>query len=189
MLEEAEKMEVELCDKLESSQGFAQYATNSCKQMLLYYIEDQLDNARFLWRRTREAHDHAPQLRAAWDVGKLLWKRTNIPEAIRLLLESPWDDDLKSLAQLAATSVRRREISVIGLCYSIIPIKRVKNMLYLSEKDVLQICQQYDWKVDAELAEIHPAALQDDQLHHTAQIFDEFAQLDHIASIVTQLTT
>lgn len=184
LLHEREEMEIELCDKLDDPQKLAEYITSCTQQLLLYLVVNRLEDARFLWRRTQNIRDKAPQLQAAWEVGKCLWKRANIPEALRLLGQPSWEPDVVPYAAHALQKVRDREIEVVGRVYLKIPLAEVASQLLLSEQEALEVCHRHDWTVEADRAMVHPK-----RLPETEAQLDGFKQLQHLTSIITQLTT
>lgn len=184
LLKEAEALELALCDKLDDAKSAARFHTNSCQQLILYLIENRLEDARFLWRRLATVRDTMPQLQAAWNVGKCLWKRRDIPEALRLLKQSPWEEQTVHLAEHAVQCIRQRELNVIGRVYSVVPLASVAESLMLTDQEALELCRQNDWTFDATSAMIHPTPLVD-----PGGKIDGLKQLEQLTSIVTHLTS
>ncbi|KAJ8600723.1 hypothetical protein CTAYLR_003944 [Chrysophaeum taylorii] len=180
LLKQAEEREIALCD----SEDYGEMVRNATEQMLLYFFENRLEDARFLWRRSNPAIKTDTSLAAAWGVGQCLWQRNNVPEALRRLAHTAWGPSIAPLAAMVLDHIRQRELAAIGLVFSAIPLAQVAKALDLSDQHALDACRQVGWAYDATTTNIHPTPLA-----QADTSLDGLDQLQHLTAIVTQLTT
>ncbi|KAJ1450475.1 COP9 signalosome [Pelagophyceae sp. CCMP2097] len=158
-------------------------AGDATRLLLLYLILGRLEDARHLWRRTPDdARAAAPQLAAAWGVGRRLWRRDDVPGALALLAQTAWEEPLVDLAGALATSVRGRELDVMSKAFSNISLKTVAATLHLADEQAHGLCMQRGWGFDAATSTFAPKPPVQEMPR-----FDGFAQLEHLTDIVTSL--
>lgn len=180
LLQALEMREIELCD----SEDVSARGRNATEQMLLYFTVDRMEDARFLWKRCDLSVRAWPQLVAAWEVGKCLWQRANVPEGLRLLEQSDWDVTTRPFAKLATDRLRDREIKLISNVYSTITLANFSRALCYSDGDAIHLCGKLGWNYDPNAGMVSPSPLA-----MPLQQFDGFAHINNLTTIVTQLTT
>jgi len=176
---ELEESEIALLD------GEPRPLGDACAHLLLAYLAgDRLEDARHLWRRTGEAaRAAAPALGGAWAAGRCLWRRSDVPGALRALEAGPWPADAASLAAEAAAAVRDRELALFAEAYGEIRLAKVAAALACSDQRALEACRARGWVFCATAATLKPKAPAPPGAR-----FDGFEQLAHLTAIVTQLS-
>lgn len=156
----------------------------SAQLLLLYLTCDRLEEARFLWRRSFEATRGASaELRLAWLAGAKLWQRGDVPGALEALDAGPWGEATVGLAAEAAAAVRDRELELFASAYGEVALAKVANAVRLTDQQALEACRAKGWVFSATSATLKPKAPVP-----AAPTFDGFEQLNHLTTIVTQLS-
>ena len=152
--------------------------------LLAYIAADQLEDARHLWRRTPEAARAASgDLRGAWAAAAALRGRAAVPSALAALDTGPWSAAAAPLVAEAATSVRRRELDVVGAAYLEIRLAKVAAALAQSDQVALEACRARDWIYRAKEATLVPRPPAP-----AAPAFENFEQLAQLTQLATHLT-
>mmetsp|Transcript_18084 Transcript_18084/g.46961 ORF Transcript_18084/g.46961 Transcript_18084/m.46961 type:complete len:211 (+) Transcript_18084:86-718(+) len=116
--------------------------------MLACLLDDQLNAARFLWKRIPAVVQQHAQVALAHGVLAARWQ-CKFPEFFRQLTSGPWDASLQPLlAQVVARS-REQLLGKIGNAYKAISADRVAALLGLDAASARQACGQRGWPVDA----------------------------------------
>mmetsp|Transcript_40466 Transcript_40466/g.52097 ORF Transcript_40466/g.52097 Transcript_40466/m.52097 type:complete len:208 (-) Transcript_40466:134-757(-) len=121
---------------------------NYTKQLILYMIVDEMDNARHLWRRIGDnIKTQAPQIGTVWEIGKLLWQRTNVPGAFQLL-NGDFHPSIQQYISKLIEQLRERQVELFGRAYKCINLSTISLAIGLNETLALQECLKNGWAYD-----------------------------------------
>jgi len=190
-----EALELEACGCDQSAGAAGTYAM----QMLAYLGQNDLNNARFLWRRAPDAvkADGLPLARA-WRVGQGLWQEA-YEGPFALLVDADggaaWGGgqgagggtgvDLAPLAALVAARVRARNLELIGRAFSSITPARAAALLGLDEAGAAAACAEVGWKQEG--TAILPAPLASAAAASGAHLQTGLPQLEQLCRYVAHL--
>ena len=113
-------------------------------------------------------------------------------EALRPLLESLINEatspetflrELRADAAEAAAAVRDRELELFASAYGEVALAKVAHAVRLTDQQALEACRAKGWVFSATSATLKPKAPVP-----AAPTFDGFEQLNHLTTIVTQLS-
>jgi len=119
-------------------------------QLLAYYILNDLNSARFLWKRIpSEIRASNTELQAIWTVGKHLWPATrNYPEVYNSLRAVDWHPQYAILVSALEEAFRERTLQLISRAYSMISLKDCANLVGLSDEEMLAFATSLGWDYD-----------------------------------------
>mmetsp|Transcript_4707 Transcript_4707/g.6468 ORF Transcript_4707/g.6468 Transcript_4707/m.6468 type:complete len:210 (-) Transcript_4707:138-767(-) len=124
-------------------------------QMLLYLIQDDLANARYLWKRTPPALRQADSPFAhLWTIGTALWKRDIVTAYIAL--NQQWPEDIATLIPVLRERIQNRQLNLIEKAYQKVSIACVAEALGESEDTAVSVCTTRGWAVDKESNQLLP---------------------------------
>nr|ACO10810.1 COP9 signalosome complex subunit 8 [Caligus rogercresseyi] len=119
------------------------------KLLTVYLQQNDLCSAKFLWKRIPEEikTDNA-EIQKVWSVGQALWKREQ-PEAFKILLNTPWSDNVRELMANVTETIRRRHVDLVASAYSSISISDFSNYVGLAEEQARELALRQDgWKME-----------------------------------------
>ena len=105
-----------------------------------------------------------------------------MPSALAALDTGPWSAAAAPLVAEAATSVRRRELDVVGAAYLEIRLAKVAAALAQSDQVALEACRARDWVYRAKEATLVPRPPAP-----AAPAFESFEQLAQLTQLATHL--
>lgn len=117
-----------------------------------YLIMEQLDAARFLWKRLPEqARDAEPELRAIWAVGKAQWMRE--PATARAAMAAyQWSEPLiASLMRRMASEHEERWMTHASKSYSVVSPRCLVETIGVPVARVQEMAAAAGWTTDSEL--------------------------------------
>ncbi|ERN08721.1 hypothetical protein AMTRI_Chr11g99280 [Amborella trichopoda] len=113
------------------------------------YVQD-INNARFIWKRTPSAiKESQPEVVAVWKIGQCLWTHdyAGVHDAIRGF---DWSAEVKDLVSAFSESYTKRMFDLLSSAYSTITVADVTKFLGLSEEGVTNYALQHGWTIDPE---------------------------------------
>ena len=135
-------------EELNSPNGVAPILTYK-KLLLIYLVETDLTNAKFLWKRMPLELKNDNEMSAIWKIGQSLWKRefSNIYSVVRSM---DWSEDLKGLIELFCEMLRKRLVKLVEESYSIIKFDDLCKFLGIAEEQLVEIAATNSWTLDTE---------------------------------------
>ena len=117
--------------------------------LLSYLIENDLDNARFLWKRIPtdlKKGNHV--IGTVWKIGQHMWQREYV-ETYKAIATTQWDASLQQLIQRLVDAFRQRTALLLTRAYTSISSVDVASFLGLSEQEAQQYVSPLQWTFDA----------------------------------------
>eukprot|EP01083_Nonionella_stella_P040810 110622_1 len=125
------------CENLEVNlfEGYSEKraATARSLQMLSYLILNDLDNARFLWKRV-EFDERSEELTALWKIGSALWKQDH-ESAYDAMSKFDWSEITKPFVAHLRESTRAHMLTLLAKSYSSISLESCTVELGMSRED------------------------------------------------------
>lgn len=149
--EKLEKMEIE-------APGCTPPPEVYSKLLAIYIYEDDLCNAKFLWKRipasVKSEYDELPKV---WEVGKSIWKR-DPPAVFESLQSHQWSDNIDKIMNEIKVRMRKRFVSLVGKAYTSITLKDFSHYVGIPENEAIQIAnEQQGWSYDPTSQMVLPA--------------------------------
>jgi len=136
--------------------------------LLAYLLTEQVDAARFLWKRM-PAGTHAldPELAAIWEVGKQMWQKQ--PAGVQAALRSvPWSQPLvASLAARLQADTLQSSFKQMGAAYNTVAAPVLAQRLGVEEARVHELAAAAGWVASAETGLYAPCAPAEDKQRTT----------------------
>ncbi|CAK1549973.1 unnamed protein product [Leptosia nina] len=141
--------------ELEAPNGIAS-PTTYAQLLAIYLYQNDLCNAKFLWKRIPQTISASnPELAAIWAVGQKLWKK-DLPRTYQALAAYHWIDPVATIMRALEENVRERAFNLIGRSYSSISVDTVVSATGLSKEAVLQICRDRKWELSDDGVTVNP---------------------------------
>jgi len=133
----------QVCEELEL-QGTPIYSIH----LLVYLIQNNLNNARFLWKRIPTSEKQSkPELPAIWKIGAAMWTR-NHADVYKAFTLFSWSPAMIPIISILAESFRQRTFRLISRGYSNISLPHFAELLGLAPDDALKTAQTNGWEYD-----------------------------------------
>ncbi|XP_022124509.1 COP9 signalosome complex subunit 8 [Pieris rapae] len=176
LCEELEKQELEAPNGVASPTTYAQL-------LAIYLYQNDLCNAKFLWKRIpQNITTSNPEIAAIWAVGRKLWKK-DLPRVFQTLAAYHWEEPVATIMRALEENVRERVFNLIGKSYSSIAIDTVVSTTWLSKEAVLQICRDRKWELNEDGVTVNPAPpVQPAPLHTSSE--DQLFKLTDFVSFL-----
>ncbi|XP_038211630.1 COP9 signalosome complex subunit 8 [Zerene cesonia] len=171
-----EKQELEAPNGVTSASNYAQL-------LAIYLYQNDLCNAKFLWKRIpQNITSSNPELVAIWTVGQKMWKK-DLPRTYQALAAYHWVEPVATIMRALEEKVRERAFNLIGRSYSSISIETVVSMTGLSKEAVLQICRDRKWELNEDGVTVNPMPpVQPAPLHTSSE--DQLFKLTEFVSFL-----
>ena len=151
--------------------------------LLAYFLCDQLDNARFLWKRIPAAsRDADAELCAIWAIGNAMWVKDSAA-AQGAMLAHAWSQPLVSglVARLQREHMSRT-FAEIAKAYSLIRAESGARALGVSVAKFSEMANAAGWTVDAESGAYVPH--KEEETERKPQMMEQLQMLtDYVAHI------
>ena len=126
--------------------------------LLAYMLTEQLDSARFLWKRIpAELKGGDAELRALWAIGTAMWQKDHAGMMAALSAHA-WSPPL--VAQLASALLSaqlERSFAALG-AYSSIPAAKLAAKLGVPVAKVEELAAAHSWTADAVTGALKPCS-------------------------------
>lgn len=120
------------------------------KLLMLYLMEFDLINAKFLWKRIPNSLKTDDELTAIWKIGQHLWKR-EFTEAYSIISSYQWSDSHKESSQKLYSILQKRMTELVSNAYSIIKFDALAKLLGINdEAAMLEMANSKQWDIDHE---------------------------------------
>ncbi|XP_013168147.1 PREDICTED: COP9 signalosome complex subunit 8 [Papilio xuthus] len=146
---ELEKQELEAPNGVASPTTYAQL-------LAIYLYQNDLCNAKFLWKRIPpNIISSNPEIAAIWTVGQKLWKK-DLAGTYQALAIYNWTEPISNIIRALEERVRERALNLIGRSYSSISHNTLVSMTGLSNEAIAQICKERKWELSEDGTTIKP---------------------------------
>ncbi|CAL8091803.1 unnamed protein product [Orchesella dallaii] len=116
-------------------------------ELLTYYLlQDELCNAKFLWKRVPSNMKQNAEIDAVWNVGKRLWTK-DMPGFYEAASAFQWSAPIAPIMNQLKETVREKTIRLIGRAYSSIKPQDIATMLGITLPEVETLVNSRAWKV------------------------------------------
>jgi len=133
------------------------YAVHLCA----YLIVNDLNNARFLWKRipqdTKEADE---ELCCVWNIAKQMWQK-NYGQVYELILGKDWSGSLAPMMKTLKETYQTRSFALICRAYSTISVQRGSQLLGMANEELSQFFEAQGWSKEGDFFTVK--AQQDDK--------------------------
>lgn len=151
--------------------------------LLTLLLQDDLTEARFLWRRLSASAKSPPDTAAAWALGRALWT-SNWNDFYGVAMKSAWGDAARLVTALV-DETRRKRISVIARSYSCIRAERMSYLLGMDATSVQSVCEKHGWK----LVDNFVLISEQDQSKYRSREKSQFEELQVLTEQLVRLQT
>ena len=118
------------------------------KLMMLYLMEFDLINAKFLWKRISDSLKTDDELTTIWKIGQHLWKR-EFTEAYSIISSYQWSDSHKESSEKLYSILQKRMIELVSNAYSVIKFDALAKLLGINDKTkMMEIANSKQWDID-----------------------------------------
>eukprot|EP00026_Physarum_polycephalum_P016007 Phypoly_transcript_16828.p1 GENE.Phypoly_transcript_16828~~Phypoly_transcript_16828.p1 ORF type:complete len:203 (+),score=30.91 Phypoly_transcript_16828:81-689(+) len=135
-------------------------------QLFGYLLLNDLNSARFLWKRIpTEIKAAVPEFANIWKIGQAMWKReyNNIYAA----LNAPWGPAYQTLAKTLAEQFRQRTFALLSRAYTTISVNDAAVILGFPAADVVKQTAQRGWTHDAATNMLRPVPIAEPKIQKT----------------------
>mmetsp|Transcript_23671 Transcript_23671/g.51675 ORF Transcript_23671/g.51675 Transcript_23671/m.51675 type:complete len:203 (-) Transcript_23671:230-838(-) len=116
--------------------------------MIGYLINNDLESARFLWKRIPQIQkEGSPELEALWRLTQAMWTR-NYPLTHASLHSGKWSSECTGAVAYLAESIRERSIALLSKAYTTISLTDCAVVIGASEDITLKYMEQAGWQID-----------------------------------------
>eukprot|EP00698_Gefionella_okellyi_P008222 TRINITY_DN2028_c0_g1_i1.p1 TRINITY_DN2028_c0_g1~~TRINITY_DN2028_c0_g1_i1.p1 ORF type:complete len:197 (-),score=50.19 TRINITY_DN2028_c0_g1_i1:559-1149(-) len=146
-----------------------------------YLVLDDLNNARFLWKRSDATVKKDKEVAALWEIGKSLWKRET-GKVLASVNAFQWSNETNQLVRRLEAIMRARVLAFIPAAYTNISVADVAQYLGVSADVAAQISTQEGWAVDKATNLVTPTRPTDTKVRRTG-----LAQLQQLTQYAVAL--
>eukprot|EP01114_Cavostelium_apophysatum_P023981 TRINITY_DN922_c0_g1_i1.p2 TRINITY_DN922_c0_g1~~TRINITY_DN922_c0_g1_i1.p2 ORF type:complete len:205 (-),score=29.26 TRINITY_DN922_c0_g1_i1:846-1460(-) len=151
---QCEEYELELASSSEATNPAN--APNYGVQLLLYYLVNDLSNARFLWKRITSQHKSGkPELAAIWQIGQALWSK-KYDDIYKTLNGFAWTEPHKTLVAALLESFRRQTFVLLSKSFVAISVPDAAAYLGIPEAETLKVAATSGWAHDSQTNFLSP---------------------------------
>uniref|UniRef100_A0A3B5QHV9 COP9 signalosome complex subunit 8 n=1 Tax=Xiphophorus maculatus TaxID=8083 RepID=A0A3B5QHV9_XIPMA len=118
-------------------------------QMLaLYLLNNDMNNARYLWKRIPQAIKSAnPELAAIWAVGQRIWQR-DFPGIYTTIAAHQWSENILPVMEALRESSRQRAYSLVAQAYTSITAEDFAAFVGYSVEEAVKGVVSQGWQAD-----------------------------------------
>jgi len=116
--------------------------------ILGFLINNDLDNARFLWKRIpKHISDANPELQAFWRLTQAMWTRDS-PTMYTCLHSNQWSVACSGAVAFLTETIRKRTMALLSKAYTTVSVADSANFLGLTEELTLKFVELAGWQLD-----------------------------------------
>ncbi|CAM9934965.1 unnamed protein product, partial [Lampetra planeri] len=142
LLEQCESQELESPGGVASPQVYGQL-------LALYLLNNDVNNARYLWKRIPQAIKTAnPELGAVWCVGQRMWQR-DFPGVYSSIGAQTWSEALQPILHALREETRKRAFSLVAQAYTSISADDLAAFVGLAVPDAVKGTPEEGWNADS----------------------------------------
>eukprot|EP00727_Mastigamoeba_balamuthi_P005730 m51a1_g1777 putative cop9 signalosome complex subunit 8 (207) ;mRNA; f:336609-337547 len=134
--------------ELEAASSVAPYA-HYAALILSYLIVNDLDSARFTWRRAPQASRSLPDAQGAWAVATRVWenKYADVYEALAPLCSSS-TPAVSALAAALLEAHRERMLALVARGFSSVTLEQLCALAGLQRDEAVAVAASKGWPID-----------------------------------------
>uniref|UniRef100_A0A674P2V3 COP9 signalosome complex subunit 8 n=2 Tax=Takifugu rubripes TaxID=31033 RepID=A0A674P2V3_TAKRU len=141
LLDQCETQELEAPGGIATPQVYAQLLS-------LYFLHNDMNNARYLWKRTPQAIKSAnPELTAIWAVGQRIWQR-DFPGIYTAIAAFQWSENILPVVEALRESTRQRAYSLVAQAYTSISAEDFAAFVGYSVEEAVKGVVSQGWQAD-----------------------------------------
>ncbi|XP_023679653.1 COP9 signalosome complex subunit 8 isoform X1 [Paramormyrops kingsleyae] len=141
LLEQCEVQELEAPGGVATPQVYAQL-------LALYLLHNDMNNARYLWKRIPQAIKTAnPELIAIWAVGQRIWQR-DFPGIYSSIAAHQWSESIQPVMEALRESTRRRAFVLVAQAYTSITAEDFAAFVGHSVDEAVRGAVAQGWQAD-----------------------------------------
>lgn len=147
-----------------------------------YLLRDELDSARFLWKRLPTEAKADPELQAMWAVGTAMWRHKHAEvhaKAAAFAWSSPFVAPLMATLQ---AQYLQRVFTQLGVAYATVSAESLANKLGVPAARVHELANAAGWTADAVSGAYKPVQPEGES-QHTVKL----EQLQTLTSYISHL--
>ncbi|XP_001185403.2 COP9 signalosome complex subunit 8 [Strongylocentrotus purpuratus] len=127
------------------------------KLLALYLLQNDLNNAKFLWKRIPAAVKTAdPELGYIWEIGQNMWQRDFSSSKLYSALNREWSDVIKEIISALSDSIKQRLFQLVGNTYTSIEDDQFASYLGMSKEQAINAVQEEGWSYNSTTQMILP---------------------------------
>ncbi|XP_020317297.1 COP9 signalosome complex subunit 8 [Oncorhynchus tshawytscha] len=141
LLEQCETQELEAPGGIATPQVYAQL-------LVLYLLHNDMNNARYLWKRIPQAIKSANlELTAVWAVGQRIWQR-DFPGIYSAIAAHQWSENILPVMEALRETTRRRAYGLVAQAYTSIMAEDFAAFVGYSVEDAVKGVVSQGWQAD-----------------------------------------
>ncbi|XP_038049084.1 COP9 signalosome complex subunit 8-like [Patiria miniata] len=126
-----------------------------CKLLALYLLNNDMNNAKFLWKRIPQPIKTAnPEVGLVWAVGQNMWQR-DFP-ATYAALKKEWSEAVKPIMEAITENIRQRMFHLISQGYTTIEAEEFAAYVGLPVDQAITAVTAEGWQYNADNKMISP---------------------------------
>ncbi|XP_029462345.1 COP9 signalosome complex subunit 8 [Rhinatrema bivittatum] len=142
LLEQCEDQELEAPGGIATPQVYG-------RLLALYLLHNDMDNARYLWKRIPPAIRSAnSELGGIWSVGQRIWQR-DYPGIYTSISAQPWSENIQSIMEALKDATRRRAFELVSHAYTSISADDFAAFVGLPVEDAVKGVLEQGWQADS----------------------------------------
>ncbi|XP_046903310.1 COP9 signalosome complex subunit 8, partial [Hypomesus transpacificus] len=114
----------------------------------LYLLHNDMNNARYLWKRIPQAIKSAnPELTAVWAVGQRIWQR-DFPGIYTSIAAYQWSENIQPVMEALRESSRQRAYGLVAQAYTSITAEDLAAFVGYSVEEAVKGVVSQGWHAD-----------------------------------------
>ncbi|KAM4698221.1 COP9 signalosome complex subunit 8 [Rhinophrynus dorsalis] len=149
LLEQCEEQELEAPGGIATPQVYSQL-------LALYLLNNDMNNARYLWKRIPPAVKSAnSELGAIWEVGQKMWQR-DFPGIYASISAHQWPENIQPIMEAVKDATRRRAFGLVSQAYTSISADDFAAFVGLPVEDAIKGVLEQGWQADSSTRMVMP---------------------------------
>ncbi|XP_048362207.1 COP9 signalosome complex subunit 8 [Sphaerodactylus townsendi] len=149
LLEQCETQELEAPGGIATPPVYAQL-------LALYLLHNDMNNARYLWKRIPAAIKSAnPELGAIWSVGQRIWQR-DFPGIYTTIGAHQWSETIQPIMEALRDATRRRAFGLVSQAYTSISVDDFTAFVGLPVEEAVKGVLEQGWQADSSTRMVTP---------------------------------
>ncbi|CAL8326772.1 unnamed protein product [Lota lota] len=149
LLEQCETQELEAPGGIATPQVYAQLLS-------LYLLHNDMNNARYLWKRIPQAIKSAnPELAAVWAVGQRIWQR-DFPGVYTAIAAFQWSENILPVMESLREGTRQRAYGLVAQAYTSIAAEDFAAFVGYSVEEAVKGVVSQGWQADPNTRMVMP---------------------------------
>nr|XP_056712544.1 COP9 signalosome complex subunit 8 [Euleptes europaea] len=149
LLEQCETQELEAPGGIATPPVYAQL-------LALYLLHNDMNNARYLWKRIPAAIKSAnPELGAIWSVGQRIWQR-DFPGIYTTIGAHQWSETIQPIMEALRDATRRRAFGLVSQAYTSISADDFAAFVGLPVEEAVKGVLEQGWQADSSTRMVMP---------------------------------